>query len=117
MHPMIHPFRTFDHPTPGYVRRSNHDVLAGPIVIRYSTASDSAALERLAALDGRRPTDTQFLLAEVGGVLVAAAPVDGLSEPLADPFRPTADIAELLKLRARRIREHRRASSPARRAA
>jgi hypothetical protein len=48
-----------------------------------------------------RPTVRSFLLAEVEGELVAAAPLDGEREPLSDPFRPTANVRELLRLRAR----------------
>jgi hypothetical protein len=114
---MLRRLKNLDHPAPGYVRRSNNDLLAGAVRIRYSTAADTDALGRLAALDGRELRQTSFLLAEVDEVLVAAAPLDGASEPLADPFRPAADILELLALRARRVREHRRDVSPLRRAA
>jgi hypothetical protein len=53
-----------------------------------------------------------FLLAEVDGELVAAAPLDLDAEPLSDPFLPTANLRELLKLRARQIRRSR--GAPAR---
>jgi hypothetical protein len=81
------------------------------ILIRYSRDADRAALERLAALDGRRLADGAFLLAEVDGELVAAAPLDVDEEPLSDPFRPTAAVRELLGVRARHIRRSRGAAS------
>jgi hypothetical protein len=51
----------------------------------------------------RRNMEDALVLAEVDGRLVAAAPLDPTSEPLADPFRPTAEVVELLKLRTRHI--------------
>jgi hypothetical protein len=76
----------------------------GTILIRYSRDDDQVALERLAALDSRRLPKGPFVLAEVDGELVAAAPLDLDAEPLSDPFLPTANLRELLKLRARQIR-------------
>jgi hypothetical protein len=89
--------------------------LTGPILIRYSRDDDHVALERLAALDSRMLPKGRFLLAEVDGELVAAAPLDLDVEPLSDPFLPTANLRELLKLRARQIRRSR--GAPARTAA
>ena len=40
-----------------------------------------------------------MLVAEVDERIVAAVPVDG-GRAIADPFRPTADIVELLQARA-----------------
>jgi hypothetical protein len=48
-----------------------------------------------------------FLLAEIDGELVAAAPIDVDAEPLSDPFRPTANVRELLRLQAGYVRRHR----------
>lgn len=88
--------------------------LLEPLVIRYSRDGDRAGLERLAALDSRKLTARSFLLAEVDGELVAAAPLDVDEEPLSDPFRPTATLRELLRLRAHQIRSS-RGGAPARR--
>jgi hypothetical protein len=77
--------------------------LTGPILIRYSRDDDHVALERLAALDSRMLPEGPFLLAEVHGELVAAAPLDRDAEPLSDPFVPTANVRQLLKLRARQV--------------
>jgi len=81
--------------------------LAGPILIRYSEAGDQAVLERLAVLDGRKLPESSFLLAEIDGELVAAAPIDVDVEPMSDPFRPTASLRELLSPQARQVRRHR----------
>jgi hypothetical protein len=71
---------------------------AGEITIRPSTPEDSAAIERLAELDGRPPTSGDFILAIVGGELWAALSLDG-GDVIADPFRPTADVVALLRVR------------------
>lgn len=72
------------------------------ITIRNSAASDLRALERLATLDGRRLGAHRYLLAEAGGELVAAIPTEG-GEAIADPFKRTAAIVELLDLRGRAV--------------
>jgi len=76
----------------------NHGRPAWPILIRPSTLLDGAALERLAALDSRSLPDGSFLLAEVDGELVAAAPLEADADSLSDPFRPTHRIREFLEL-------------------
>ena len=87
--------------------RPRHLEPARPILIRHSGVGDQAALERLAALDSRTLRAGSFLLAEVDGELVAAAPLDIDEEPLSDPFRPTANLRELLRLQAAHVRRHR----------
>jgi hypothetical protein len=77
------------------------------VLIRQSRDSDRDALECLAALDSRRLCEGAFLLAEVDGELVAAAPLDAEEEPSSDPFRPTATLREFLRLRAKQIRSSR----------
>ena len=71
--------------------------LLSSITIRPGYADDERALMRLAALDsacGAPPAP--LLLAEVDGELSAALSLhDG--SVIADPFRPTADIVELLR--------------------
>ena len=77
------------------------------VVIRAARGSDGHALERLARLDSQRPLTGPVLLAEQDGELIAAL---GAGRAIADPFRPTADVIELLRLRAggaRRSRSHR----------
>jgi hypothetical protein len=52
---------------------------------------DKPALRQLAALDRRRLPDGTFLVAEIDGELVAAAPIETDEPALGDPFRQTAD--------------------------
>jgi hypothetical protein len=69
------------------------------ITIRRATEQDRSAIARLAALDSRPPPRGELLLALVEGELRAALSVGG-GELVANPFRPTEPLAELLRLRA-----------------
>lgn len=71
-----------------------------PVTIRMARPADAPAVHALEELDSRRLADGDVLLAEVGGEVRAAMTVGG-SEAVADPFRPTADLVELLALAAR----------------
>jgi hypothetical protein len=73
-----------------------------PVSLRLCTVHDGPALERLAALEGRPVPPGCLVVAEVGGKLVAATPLDG-GLPLADPFYPSAQLLPLLRLRALQI--------------
>jgi len=73
-----------------------------PVTVRRSRTGDVPALTRLAALDSRRLPACDMLVAEVGGELWAAVTLDG-REAIANPFRPTADLVTLLRLRAEQI--------------
>ena len=68
------------------------------ITIRLSRPDDSAAIRRLAELDGRRPPSGESILAIVDGELRAALPLAG-GDAIADPFRPTTALVELLRVR------------------
>src|SRR4051794_22046834 len=68
------------------------------LLIRPARPADADALLRLAALDSRHVPAGELVLAEVGGEIVAAHSSAGT---IADPFRPTADVVELLRLRSR----------------
>jgi hypothetical protein len=70
------------------------------IVIRPSRRDDVAALFRIAALDSAQPlVGDDVLVAELGGEVVAAyAAAERRS--VADPFRPTAALVDLLRMRA-----------------
>jgi hypothetical protein len=81
------------------------------VVIRAARGSDGIALDDLARLDSQRPLDGDVLLAEQDGALVAALAGDRV---IADPFRPTSDVIELLRLRAGRTRADRRHGARAR---
>ena len=69
------------------------------IVIRSPRTDEAFAVRRLAYLDSRRPLRGDVLVAFVDGEPLAAISLaDGTV--VADPFRLTADIVELLRLRA-----------------
>ena len=70
------------------------------ISIRLATDDDDATLIRLAALDSAAAPHGDVLVADVDGEIVAARSLEK-RRSIADPFRPTADIRELLELRAR----------------
>ena len=72
---------------------------APTVLIRAARGSDGEALERLAQLDSARLPAGELLVAESDGEIVAAhAPASGAT--IADPFRPTATVVDLLQLRA-----------------
>jgi hypothetical protein len=76
----------------------------GPtVVIRAARGSDGPALRRLAALDSAELPGGDLLVAETDHEVVAALSV-ATGERVADPFRPTADVVDLLAYRARRLR-------------
>lgn len=73
------------------------------VTIRYAVLDDLPALELLAALDSSTLPPGPLLVAEVMGELWSALPLlDG--EAIADPFRPTAELRELLRKRASQLR-------------
>jgi hypothetical protein len=82
------------------------------ITIRSSRPTDAAAIRRLAALDSRPVPAGDLVVAEVGGEIVAARSVSGV---VADPFRPTADVVELLGVRVRSAAAPARAAHRSRR--
>jgi hypothetical protein len=69
------------------------------LTIRRADASDTGALVRLAALDSASPPAGDALLAEVAGELWAAVEVDS-GAAIADPFRPSGELVDLLRLQA-----------------
>jgi hypothetical protein len=77
------------------------------VVLRRSTARDAVALARLAQLDGAARPVGAVLVAELAGEIVAAVPVAG-GRAIADPFRPTAELVELLRARTRKPAPSRR---------
>ena len=76
------------------------ETTAPTIAIRLATDDDDRTLIRLAALDSAPAPSGSVLVADVDGEIVAAHSLVR-SRSIADPFRPTADIRELLELRAR----------------
>jgi hypothetical protein len=79
---------------------------AEPVLLRLSGVQDDEALACLAELEGRRARLGQHVVAEVGGVVVAAVPL-GPGSALADPFRRTAHLMPLLELRATQLADDR----------
>jgi hypothetical protein len=73
------------------------------LTIRRADTTDAFALRRLATLDSSDPPTGEVLLAEVGDELWAAISVD-TGHAVADPFRPSGDLVDLLSLRARLLR-------------
>lgn len=69
------------------------------ITIRPARRGDAPSLVRLAALDDRPPLGRAALLGFVDGELKAAVALPG-GEAIADPFTHTAELVELLRLRA-----------------
>ena len=77
--------------------------LAPTVVIRAARGSDGPALRRLAELDSSPLPGGDLLIAESGDEVVAALSLD-TGAGVADPFRRTADVVDLLAYRARRLR-------------
>jgi hypothetical protein len=73
------------------------------IVIRRAGAADARVLAHLAALDSAAVPGPDSLIAELDGVAVAALDLTD-RRVVADPFARTADLVELLQLRAVRAR-------------
>jgi hypothetical protein len=77
------------------------------VTIRYAVEDDAPALARLAALDSARTPAGPVLLAEVGDELWAAMAIhhdpSRRSSAIADPFRPSGPLVELLQARARQL--------------
>ena len=71
------------------------------IVLREALPADEASLARLAQLADRRLPPTPLLVAEVDGELLVVRGADGLH--VADPFRTTGDLIDLLDLRAEQL--------------
>ena len=82
------------------------DLFDPALVIRPATAADGRALARLAALDSARPLSGEALVAFVGDEPWAALSLAD-DRVVADPFRPSATAAELLRVRGRHLRARR----------
>ena len=78
---------------------------ANTYVIRHATESDALALRLLAELDSQRPFAAPALIAESGGVPVAAISVFD-ERIVADPFQPTAVVSQLLRMRLGALRAY-----------
>jgi len=74
------------------------------IQIRVAREDDEATLLRLAALDSAAAPRGDVLVASVDGEILAAIALDS-GRVIADPFRHTADLVELLRTRAHLLGE------------
>ncbi|MEA2439647.1 MAG: hypothetical protein QOH76_1071 [Thermoleophilaceae bacterium] len=72
------------------------------VLMRRATAGDTARIRTLALLDDKRVPAGPFLVAEVGGRIVAARSLS-TGTVVADPFRLTSDIVAMLRLRAAQV--------------
>jgi len=79
--------------------------------VRLADCADAAALVRLAALDSASVPASPLAVAEVGGELVAALPVNG-GHAIADPFHRTASLIEMLEVWVAPLREGSPATAP-----
>jgi hypothetical protein len=84
------------------------------VVIRLATTADRDELRRLAALDSARPLGGTVLVAQSDGEIRAAYAVED-GRAIADPFRATAGLVELLRARTTLLHGGRRAFIRARR--
>jgi hypothetical protein len=75
------------------------------LTIRRATATDAFALRRLAVIDSASPPTGDVLLAEMDSELWAAVSLD-TGDAIADPFRPSGELVELLRFRAERLNGH-----------
>jgi hypothetical protein len=69
------------------------------LTIRLATSDDAFAVRRLAVVDSSDPPTGSLLIAEVDDELWAALSLD-TGAAVADPFRPSAEAVELLRLHA-----------------
>ena len=77
----------------------------GELKLRDASDTDAADLVRLARLDSQgRPPSGRVIVAVDRDVLVAAMAVDS-GAVIADPFRATAPIVAMLRLRAEQMRK------------
>lgn len=82
---------------------STSTALTATVAIRVATHDDTAAVLRLAALDSATVPAGPLLLGLIDGVPLAALSV-ATGAVVADPFAPTADLVDLLRRRAERLR-------------
>ena len=74
--------------------------MAPEIIIRQATSADAFTLRRLAALDDARALRGEALVAEHAGEVRAALSLED-GRAIANPFAPTADLVEMLRMHSR----------------
>jgi hypothetical protein len=72
------------------------------VLVRHAVPRDEARIRVLARLDDHRMPGGPFIVAELGGEIVAAMSLKTRAV-VADPFRRTADAVELLRMRAHQL--------------
>ena len=72
------------------------------LTLRLATADDARRVRMLAQLDSAQVPSGPVLIAEIDGRLLAALPLDG-GAPIADPFRRSAGVVQLLRMRAAQL--------------
>lgn len=75
------------------------------VTVRWAKPRDAEAIRRVAGRDSKLSPAGATLVAEVAGEIAAALAIDG-GETIADPFRPTSDLVDMLELRAAQIAAH-----------
>jgi hypothetical protein len=100
------------HPTPMIHTHASWE-RADTLTIRMAAPADASALRQLAQFDSAPPPEpVPMLVAEVGGELHAALPVDG-GPAIADPFQRTAELVAMLAARVRQLQTSTPAPRPA----
>ena len=74
--------------------------------VRLAEVADTPALKRVAERDSRLLPEGDLLVGVMGGEIRAAVSLSS-GESIADPFHPTAALAELLALHAKQARDER----------
>jgi hypothetical protein len=69
------------------------------LTIRLATSDDAFAVRRLAVVDSSDPPTGSLLIAEVDDELWAALSLD-TGAAVADPFRPSGEVVDLLRFHA-----------------
>jgi hypothetical protein len=85
---------------------------ADTYAIRRTTEADEPSLRRLAELDSQRPLDGPALIGEIRGLPAAAVSLtDG--RVIADPFKTTVHLRQMLRMRFDGFRAYSRTPSVA----
>jgi hypothetical protein len=81
---------------------TTEEATMAPVTIRQATTADELELRRLAALDDSATLHGDVLLAEEDGEIRAALSIDN-GRAVANPFAPTADLVEMLRMQLRHV--------------
>ena len=73
------------------------------VAVRMARSEDQAAIQRVAALDSSPLAGGPHLVAEADGRVIAALAIPS-GHAVADPFAWTADVVDLMNMRAAQIR-------------